>query len=295
MKFLKRIIISLLCIVVVIGVAVIGGYYYVRSQYGIDLFRTVGQLKTLTQSADESSVCPNAFGEEDFVGLKTSLNGSLKGEIVKFVQNEGYNGYSVDFGNLPTDPSVLLTLSSSVKIAEKQTGALAQIIFYNQTGGKIQIGDKTLNIVIKQIDFSEVAEDGSANFNIVVKIDLTALTDGMTGFPLNLLKKYIPESLYFSSTVRVNKTDADMGYTVTHKELRISNLTADDTEDLFHTLDAIIKIGSAQDLNVAVGTAVTDVLIGNEENTGFAYSVKEIYGSFKFITESDIDYFVIEK
>lgn len=39
MKAIKRIMISLVVIVAVLGVAVIGGYIYVRSAYGIDLFR----------------------------------------------------------------------------------------------------------------------------------------------------------------------------------------------------------------------------------------------------------------
>ena len=48
-------------IVAILGVTVIGGYIYVRTTYGIDLFRTAGQLKTLTQAVDESALCPDAF------------------------------------------------------------------------------------------------------------------------------------------------------------------------------------------------------------------------------------------
>ncbi len=42
MKAIKRLFISLVVIVAILGVAVIGGYIYVRSAYGIDLFRTAG-------------------------------------------------------------------------------------------------------------------------------------------------------------------------------------------------------------------------------------------------------------
>ena len=44
MKAIKKLVISLVVIVAVLGVVVIGGYIYVRSAYGIDLFRTAGQL-----------------------------------------------------------------------------------------------------------------------------------------------------------------------------------------------------------------------------------------------------------
>ena len=61
MKAIKNLIISLVVIVTILGVAVIGGYIYVRSTYGIDLFRTAEQLKILTEDIDEASLCPNAY------------------------------------------------------------------------------------------------------------------------------------------------------------------------------------------------------------------------------------------
>ena len=48
----QKLVISLVVIVAVLGVVVIGGYIYVRSAYGIDLFRTAGQLKTLTDQVN---------------------------------------------------------------------------------------------------------------------------------------------------------------------------------------------------------------------------------------------------
>ena len=59
MKLIKKLIISLIFIVAILGVVVIGGYIYIRKTYGIDLFRTTGQLKTLTKEVDESIICPN--------------------------------------------------------------------------------------------------------------------------------------------------------------------------------------------------------------------------------------------
>ena len=97
MKAIKNLIISLVVIVAILGVAIIGGYIYVRTTYGIDLFRTAGQLKTLTQAVDETALCPNAYGEEDFATMKTELNKKFDGFIF-YEEGKGYNGYSVDFG-----------------------------------------------------------------------------------------------------------------------------------------------------------------------------------------------------
>ena len=56
MKALKGVLITLVVIIAIVGVTVIGGYVAVRSKYGIDLFRTAGQLKTLTKDVDETAL-----------------------------------------------------------------------------------------------------------------------------------------------------------------------------------------------------------------------------------------------
>ena len=82
MKAIRNLIITLVVIVAILGVTVIGGYIYVRTTYGIDLFRTAGQLKTLSQDVDESALCPNAYGEQDFVTMKSEIDKRLSGLIV---------------------------------------------------------------------------------------------------------------------------------------------------------------------------------------------------------------------
>lgn len=293
MKILKRILISLVCTIAFLGVIVIGGYIFVRSKYGIDLFKTAGQLKVLSEKVDESELCPSAFGVEDFEGLKDALNTSLVDGFITYSEGNGYNGYGINYS--ATESITDISGFTSIKIAEKQAGALGQISFYKQTGGKISVSGKELTTTIKQIDFSNI-ENGNANLNIVVYIDLTPFTAEMTGFPYSLFKKYIPDSLYVSSTVFVEKTDTSMGYKVSHKELKINNLSSEDTDDLFHTLDTVLKIGSAENLNLTIGNTVAQVLIGDSEHSGFAYSLSEngLFNTYNFKTIDGVDYFVIE-
>lgn len=289
MKTIKNLIITFFVIVAIVGVTVIGGYIYVRTTHGIDLFRTAEQLKTLSKDVDESALCPNAYGEQDFAEMKSAVNDKIDGFIV-YEKGKGYNGYSVNFASLAgksmTDPIFLL---------EKHVGAIAQTVFYEQTGGKIKLGDKEVSVTVMQVDFSEIAANGSADFGVVAKLDLTPFKADMDGFPYKLLKKHIPDSLYVSSTVRVDKTEEDgFAYTVTHKSLTLNNLSADDTADLFDTLNAVLKIGTAENLNMQVGTTAVNALIGTKDNLGFAYSMKAIGAkSFGFCTISDIDLFVV--
>lgn len=289
MKTIKNLIITFFVIVAIVGVTVIGGYIYVRTTHGIDLFRTAEQLKTLSKDVDESTLCPNAYGEQDFAEMKSAVNDKIDGLIV-YEKGKGYNGYSVNFASLAgksmTDPIFLI---------EKHVGAIAQTVFYEQTGGKIKLGDKEVSVTVMQVDFSEIAANGSADFGVVAKLDLTPFKADMDGFPYKLLKKHIPDNLYVSSTVRVDKTEEDgFAYTVTHKSLTLNNLSADDTADLFDTLNAVLKIGTAKNLNMQIGTTAVNALIGTKDNPGFAYSMKAIGAkSFDFCTFSDIDLFVV--
>ena len=289
MKAIRNLIITLVVIVAILGVVIIGGYIYVRTTYGIDLFRTAGQLKTLTQAVDETALCPNAYGEEDFAAMKSAVNDKIDGLIV-YEEGKGFNGYSVNFGSLAGK-----SMSGTIFLTEKHVGAIAQTVFFGQTGGKIKIGEKEVSVTVMQVDFSEIAANGSADFNVVAKIDLTPFKADMGGFPYKYFKKYIPDNLYVSSTVRVDKTEEDgFAYTVTHKSLTLNNLSADDTADLFDTLNAVLKIGTAENLNMQVGETAVNALIGTKDAIGFAYSMKAIGAkSFDFGTFSDIDLFIV--
>lgn len=289
MKTIKNLIITFFVIVAIVGVTVIGGYIYVRTTRGIDLFRTAEQLKTLSKDVDESALCPNAYGEQDFAEMKSVVNDKIDGLIV-YEKGKGYNGYSVNFASLAGK-----SMTDSIFLAEKHVGAIAQTVFYEQTGGKIKLGDKEVSVTVMQVDFSEIAANGSADFGVVAKLDLTPFKADMDGFPYKLLKKHIPDNLYVSSTVRVDKTEEDgFAYTVTHKSLTLNNLSADDTADLFDTLNAVLKIGTAENLNMQVGSMAVNALIGTKDNPGFAYSMKAIGAkSFDFCTISDIDLFVV--
>lgn len=289
MKAIRNLIITLVVIVAILGVVIIGGYVYVRTTYGIDLFRTAGQLKTLTQAVDETALCPNAYGEQDFVEMKSAVNDKIDGLIV-YEKDKGYNGYSVNFASLAGK-----SMTDPIFLTEKHVGAIAQTVFYEQTGGKIKLGDKEVSVTVMQVDFSEIAANGSADFNVVAKLDLTPFKADMGDFPYKYFKKYIPDNFYVSSVVRVDKTEKDgFSYTVTHKALTLNNLSADDTADLFNTLNAVLKIGTAENLNMQVGTMAVNALIGTEESSGFAYSLKAIGATaFKFETASDAERFIV--
>ena len=285
MSAIKKLIISLIVIIGILAVALISVYIVARVNLGVDLFRTVGQLKTLSQPVNELESFPAAYRSEDIAELKSQTDSQL-GDVVLYEEGKGYEGYTVDFTALALSGAT----AKPVFLSERQAGALAEIVFHQQTGGVLTIADKEISVCVLQIAFTEIdAETGNADLNVTVKLDLTPFKNDMKGFPFNLLKGFVPDALYVTSVVRIEKGEG-LAYTVTPKYLTLNNLSGDETSDFFHTLDVVLKIGSAEELNAKIGTTAANALIGMEQNPGFVYALKATggAGSFAFVSfESD--------
>lgn len=281
MSAIKKLIISLIVIIGILAVALISVYIVARVNLGVDLFRTVGQLKTLSQPVNEQESFTAAYRSEDLADLKSQTDSQL-GDVVLYEEGKGYEGYTVDFTALALSGAT----AKPVFLSEQQTGALAEIVFHQQTGGELTIADKDISVCVLQIAFTEIdAETGNADLNVTVKLDLTPFKNDMEGFPFNLLKGIVPDALYVTSVVRIEKGEG-ISYTVVPKYLTLNNLSGDDTSDFFHTLDVVLKIGSAEELNAKIGTTAANALIGMEQNPGFVYALKATggAGSFAFVS-----------
>ena len=76
MSAIKKLIISLIVIIGILAVALISVYIVARVNLGVDLFRTVGQLKTLSQPVNEQESFPAAYRSEDLADLKSQTDTS---------------------------------------------------------------------------------------------------------------------------------------------------------------------------------------------------------------------------
>lgn len=192
-------------------------------------------------------------------------------------------------------------MKTVIKLDDKQLACLAQEVIDQEMKGKITIGEQDIPLSLMQIDISNVNNEGNADFNTIVKLDISSFKTNMNNFPLSMLKKYVPDYLYISSTVWVEKNKENevvvpFAYSTTSTSFTINTLTDKETTELFKTLDAVIKIGTADNLNNQIGNAILGSLIGSEEQNGLAYSLKQ-YGAkdYRFILENDVDYFVVER
>ena len=266
MKFLKKLFVALISIIVVVAILTGVGYYYVKSTYGIDLIKTIIEVKTLTEEVDEEKLITNRFSISEMVDVEQIANQSVE-NLISYTKE---HGYKVNFDDLPSEMKYL------IKLSDKQVAALADVIIKQETNGKIDIAGTQVGIELKQVDFTSI-ENENATINTVFTINIQEFINKIpNSFPFTSVKKYIPEILYISSTVDVIKGDVEFAYTVNHNKLTINNLNSSETEDLFHTLDVIMKFGSAKLLNEELCNVMMNALIGNEENNGLAYSLKKI-------------------
>lgn len=286
MKLIKKLIITIITLVVVIIAGAVGTYIYVKNTYDIDLINTVLQLKKISDPVDEKKLITNPYTEEDKTKAHEEVNNSVNG----FIGNDGIN-----FDKLLTE------MQTVIKLDDKQLACLAQEVIDQEMKGKITIGEQDIPLSLMQIDISHVNNEGNADFNTIVKLDISSFKTNMNNFPLSMLKKYVPDYLYISSTVWVEKNKENevvvpFAYSTTSTSFTINTLTDKETTELFKTLDAVIKIGTADNLNNQIGNAILGSLIGSEEQNGLAYSLKQ-YGAkdYRFILENDVDYFVVER
>lgn len=161
MSAIKKLIISLIVMIGILAVALISVYIVARVNLGVDLFRTVGQLKTLSQPVNEQESFPAAYRSEDLADLKSQTDSQL-GDVVLYEEGKGYEGYTVDFTALALSGAT----AKPVFLSERQAGALAEIVFHQQTGGELTIADKEISLCVLHITFTEIdVETGNADLN----------------------------------------------------------------------------------------------------------------------------------
>ena len=282
-KFFSFIFGCILFLIVAVGAVGAGGYFYIRETYGIDVIRTVKELKTLGEPVDETKLCPNAYTLADMVDVQNTVNESVDG----FITGTAEHGYQVNFDNLPD------SMLQIIKLTDKQVAALAQEVVEQEIEGKINFGNEKVGVVLKQVDFYDVADKGAC-FNVVISVDMTPLKKQSGNEILDYITSLVPDKMYVSSTVKVTHGTEAFSYSVAHEELKINNLTAEDTDDLFHTLGVLFKVDPVEKWNVYVGTTIMNALVGNADNKGLAYGLNNIGATdYAFLTEDGKDYFAV--
>ena len=286
MKLLKALISVILTIVVIAG----GFILFVNAKYGINMFDVIKSLDKLSATVDVETLAPNAIQESDYATTKTELNAQL-GDLILFDSETAT--YSIN-------TSLSSSLTEDMKLTGKNACVLLNLMLdSNEEGIKANIGGQEVDLKeydfkIVQVDFTELDEN-FVNFNVIMSVSLTKLKDKMGDFPLSIFKNKVPNTLYISSTLKVEKKTGTFNYESTHVSLALNNMTGKEVENLSKLINIVAKIGDISTFNLSIGSSFVNALIGNEENSGFAYSLKSAGAvDFAFEQESETVYFVVK-
>ena len=286
MKILKALLSVVITLVVIVG----GFMLYVNARYGINVVSVIKSLDKLSANVDVATIAPNAVTDADYATTKTQLNSSLDNLILFDSETATYS----------INTSLSATLTGDMKLTGKNACVLLNLMLNsNDEGISATIGGKEVNLKeydfkVVQVDFAEL--DGNfVNFNVTMSVSLTKIKDKMTGFVLSLLKNKVPNKLYISSTLKVEKKTGTFSYENTHVSLALNNMTGKEVENLAKLVNIVAKIGSVDQFNLTLGSSFVNALIGNAETPGFAYSLTSAGATdFAFEKQGDVVYFVIK-
>ena len=283
----KSVLAGLLAAVILIFGSIIGADLALRSTMQVDLIGSAAHAIALTQPVNKDEIVTNPFDESyEMEGVQDEINNS----VANMITYSEENGYWVNF--TPSSAG----MKSMISLSDKQVGALASTVIKQEAAGQVQIRDLYMDIEIYQVEF-EKNKEGNTIVNSVIGINTTSFKSIIPdAFPLANIKNSIPDILYISSTNEVIKGEESFEYNVEHVDFTINNLSKEQTESFFYTLDTLMGVGSAEYINVQIGTTLMHALVGNGANKGLAYSLKE-YGAkdFDFVQYGGDIYFEVQR
>lgn len=293
--FIVRFIIWLFSIIITLALILGIGCLIVKQKYGVDVFSTISQIKTLNQKVDESKY-DSKFSDNDMKDAQIAVNAKMKG-LISYTEEDGYKINEEGIG-------VESQISADLLLSDKQLGAIINnLINENAEGLTLDVSGNKLKIDFIQLKFVEIREK-EADINIVVKVDVRELKQKMNSFPTNIIAKKIPDYLYISSTSTIKKGDNAFEYEVLSKDIEINNLNSQDTKSFLNTLNLVFKFGTSDDFNLMIAkpfvnelikNSDVNALVENSKNDGFAYSLRELgVKDYDFATVDGINYYVLK-
>lgn len=284
--FIVRFIIWLFSIIITLALILGIGCLIVKQKYGVDVFSTISQIKTLNQKVDESKY-DSKFSDNDMKDAQIAVNAKMKG-LISYTEEDGYKINKEGIG-------VESQISADLLLSDKQLGAIINnLINENAEGLTLDVSGNKLKIDFIQLKFVEIREK-EADINIVVKVDVRELKQKMNSFPTNIIAKKIPDYLYISSTSTIKKGGNAFEYEVLSKDIEINNLNSQETKSFLNTLNLVFKFGTSDDFNLMIAKPFVNALIGNSENNGFAYSLRGLgVKDYDFVVVDNINYYVLK-
>lgn len=237
----KRILIWLFSTIMTFVLIIVGFCLYLYFAKGINTIDVIKDVKILNQQVNLNELAKNQWDNNDLESAKTKFDS-------------------------------VSTAESVYSFTDKEIAAYINDTIHKQEGGiKANIGSSEVNLIdygfeVLQMEFN-IPNDTSTiwtSFNTTVKVELEKLKKEQLGkFPLSLIAKILPNTLYISSNLKINKADNTYGYTTESLYLTINNLSDAQTNEIFKTLNTFISLGDVDVFNKNIGDSFVNVLLGD--------------------------------
>ena len=133
-KLLIWLLLIILSIIIPIGFACVRVY----KKHNVNVFKVIGQVKTLNEEVDLNRIVSNAFSEQDLAKAKLMTDTNLSGLITYSEQN----GYKVNFENVQN------MMSGDLRFTDREVGAIINTIMKNNPEIKIDSNSEEWNKMI---------------------------------------------------------------------------------------------------------------------------------------------------
>ena len=279
---IKKFFSFLLTLVIIVLLLALGLGIFVKVKYDVNVITAIPGVFKVTKEVDESTY-KSSFTQEDKLLVKDAINDKLN----NFITYSEQDGFGINI--LPSS-----SISDEIKLTSKEVGALSDILLDVSDTHTVDISGYSIPFKLIQVEMNNI-ENGSCTLNTVLKLDITSIKAGMKSFPLNLISNKIPDNIYVSSVVRVNKLTPAYSYSVVSESISINSLSGNETYEMFKLLSIVADFGNIDELNLSFGTTFVNALIGSSSKAGFAYSL-QLYGAtdYNFEIETETNYFVVK-
>ena len=293
---LKLIFMPIIYLIVFVAIIIGGIWGFCYFKYNVNIFTIASDLLKVSTLPNESEIAPNKPTDEDYASIMAKINSALTNPSdEKVITKDEENNYSIDF------EKVTKYVNNDLILTGQETCALMNIILSAQEPA---LQNEAQNIKLKDYDFKllqiyydnleSITEDEKtytkSSFNFVASISLKSVKEKMTNFPFSMIKSKVPDTLFVSSTVDIKMENNTITYTTSSRDIVVNTLKKDSLAPMFSLLNNFVKIGTVDEFNKNLCDVCVNMILGNENSKGFAYSL-----ATQKVTIGSNHYYVSEK
>ncbi len=283
MKLVRKLLLTLIVLIVLIAGLFFGGVMYLNKKYDIDTFSTFSTMKKLQMPVEESEVVKNPYSEKDLLSTKTKFSLSYDGFLKEESDGLSFHPDAIQNG-----------VRSDIYLTDRELACLLEEAVKAEMDSKIDIGGYLFSFSVRSLSI-KVEDEKTSVLSFVCLIDISDLRKAFTGLAGMVFGRYVPKFFYLTISFENIHGEEAFSYSVKPEGLVLNTLTVEESASLFTTIGKFVSFPEADKVTEAFSTCFMDNLIGTESDKGLLYSMKP-YGvrDYSFVNYNNENCFCIE-